>query len=95
MLATAQAATTIIYQGAYQMGLPDTALDQIATDADNLYMDYVLSRTELYIREDLQLTGAYTPYQYYIVSGLLLLLFFLLSSQFFLFCYSCSFSLFY
>lgn len=76
MLATAQAATTIIYQGAYQMGLPDTALDQIATDADNLYMDYVLSRTELYIREDLQLTGAYTPYQYYIVSGLLLLLFF-------------------
>ena len=76
MLATAQAATTIIYQGAYQMGLPDTALEQIATDADNLYMDYVLSRTELYIREDLQLTGAYTPYQYYIVSGLLLLLFF-------------------
>ena len=39
-------------------------------------MDYVLSRTELYIKEDLQLTGAYTPYQYYMVSGLLLLLFF-------------------
>ena len=76
MLATAQAATTIIYQGAYQMGLPDAALEQIATDADNLYMDYVLSRTELYIKEDLQLTGAYTPYQYYMVSGLLLLLFF-------------------
>ena len=76
MLATAQAATTIIYQGAYQLGLPDYALDQIAADADTLYMDFVLSRTELYVKEELQLTGAYSPYQYYMASGLLLLLFF-------------------
>lgn len=76
MLATAQAATTIIYQGAYQMGLPDAALEQIAADADNLYMDFVLSRTELYIKEEVQLTGADSPSQYYMASGLLLLLFF-------------------
>ena len=41
MLATAQAATTIIYRTAYNLNLPADVLSAISSETDSMYLDYV------------------------------------------------------
>jgi hypothetical protein len=76
MLATAQAATTIIYRTAYNLNLPADVLSTISSETDSMYLDYVLNRMDIFTDMELHVTGNYNPYQYYTASGILLLLFF-------------------
>lgn len=76
MLATAQAATTIIYQGAYQMGLRMLHWNKLQRTP--IISTWIMSYPEqsFILKKIYSLPELTPPYQYYMVSGLLLLLFF-------------------
>ncbi len=76
MLATTQAATTTIYSLAKNMGLSDEALKSISDETDQMYFNYILSRTEIFEKEELNVTGSYTGEQFFLSTGLLIMLFF-------------------
>ena len=76
MLATTQAATTTIYSIAKSMGLSDEALKSLSDEADQMYFNYILSRTDIFEKEELNVTGAYTGEQFFLSTGLLIMMFF-------------------
>lgn len=76
MLATAQAATTAVYSLARNSGLSDEELSTISNSIDRFYFSCILSRTETFLTNELQVTGVYTPRQFYLATGLLIMLFF-------------------
>jgi hypothetical protein len=74
MLATAQAATSALFNVAYKLNLPQESLNLLEDDINQMYMEYVLRRMDTFVKTELLATDNYSTTEYYLASGILLLL---------------------